>query len=279
MKIKSKVKEYFFISVGSLILAISINMFLAPNKISGGGVGTIATILLHVFGVKISITNFIFNVCLFVLGYKLLGKGALVKTIWGILSLTLFLEATSYLPVYTGDIIVSTMAGGFLMGVGVGFAVRVGASTGGSDFAALMLKRFLPHISVANIILVIDLVIIAFSGVVFKSFTVTVYSIAALYVSSIVTDAIVMIGDAAKGVHIFSSKYDEISKNIMQTLERGVTGVNCIGMYTQSNITMLYCVVQPKELPLLIKIVKGIDSGAFIVINDAREVLGEGFKE
>ena len=277
-KIRSIISEHFFIALGSLILAISINMFLAPNKTSGGGVGTISTILWHLFNIKMSITTLVCNAILFVLGYKFLGKYAVVKTVSGIVSLSIFLELTSYLPIYTDDIIIATIVGGILMGVGVGLAVRFGASTGGSDFAALMIKKFLPHVSVATIILVIDTIIIALSGVVFHDFTITVYSAIALYISSIVTDAIVSIGDAAKGIQIISSKYEEIAEKIMAELERGVTGMDCTGMYTGNNGKMLYCVVSPKELPVIVKLIKSVDNGAFIIINDAREVLGEGFK-
>jgi len=234
--------------------------------------------LLHLFSVKMSVTNLVCNILLFVIGYKVLGKYAVVKTILGILSLSLFLEITSYLPSYNEDVIVSTIVGGILMGIGVGFAVRYGASTGGSDFVALMIKRFLPHASLANIILIIDTIIISISGIVFHSFTITVYSVVALYISSIITDTVVTMGDAAKSFHIVSQKYDEIADEIMRVLERGVTGIECTGMYTNNKGKMLYCVVGPKEVPTVIKLVKSIDSSAFIVVNDAREVFGEGFK-
>ena len=276
--IKSFIKDYFFISLGSCILALSLNMFLAPNKTSGGGVGTIATILWHLFNVKMSISNLMCNAILFIFGYKVLGKYAVVKTISGIVALSTFLELTSYLPTYTEDIIVATIIGGILMGIGVGCVVRYGASTGGSDFAALIVKRVFPHLSISIIILIIDTIIIAISGIVFRNFTITVYSVTALYISSVVTDSIVAMGDAAKGVQVISNQYEEIANNIMSVLERGVTGINCTGMYTNYDRKMLYCVVNPKELPKVIKIIKNIDKDAFIIVSDVREVLGEGFK-
>ncbi len=126
--------------------------------------------------------------------------------------------------------------------------------------------------------MIIDTIIIAISGIVFRNFTITVYSVTALYISSVVTDSIVAMGDAAKGVQVISNQYEEIANNIMSVLERGVTGINLPGMYTNYDRKMLYCVVNAKELPKVIKIIKNIDKDAFIIVSDVREVLGEGFK-
>ena len=277
-KIKPFIIDFFFITVGCAVLALGINMFLTPNKISSGGVSSIGTVLLHLFGVKMSLTNLVANVVLFIFGFRYLGKYAVVKTVAGIVFLTLFLELTSYLPIFTDDMMLATVVGGVLVGAGVGMVVRQGASTGGSDFAALIIKRFLPHVSLANLILVMDCDIIIISGIVLRIVTVTIFSVIAMYISSKVTDAIVMMGDAAKSVQIFSSKYEEISKQIMQQFERGVTGVHCKGMYSGQEKMMLLCIVSPKEMPILVNMVRRIDPSAFIVINDAKEVLGEGFK-
>ncbi len=277
-KVKSVVVEHLIISAGSLILAIAINVFLAPNKTSGGGVAAIATVLLHLFGIKMAFTNLVCNAVLFLVGYKFLGKYALVKTVTGILTLSLFLELTTGFPAYTDDITASTIIGGVLMGIGIGLAVRCGASTGGSDFAALTINKLMPHISVARIILIIDILIIAVSGVVFGSFTVTVYSAVALYICSAVMDAVVTMGNTAKGVQIISSAYMDIADGIMKEYRRGVTGITSVGMYTGKDGKMLYCVVSPKQLPGVVKLVKNIDEKAFIIITDVREVLGEGFR-
>ncbi len=278
-KNKPYIKEFLFIIIGSFILALGINMFLAPNKISSGGISSIGTILLHLFGVKMSITNLVANIILFIFGFKYLGKYAVVKTAAGIAFLTLFLELTSRITTYNEDMMLATVVGGVLVGLGVGLVVRPGASTGGSDFAALIIKRFAPHFSLANIILVIDCAVIIISGIVFKSVTITIFSVISMYISSKVTDAVVTMGDAAKAIQIFSSKNDEIASRIMAQFERGVTGIYSKGMYSQKDRIMLLCVVSPKELPIVINVIRSIDSSAFIVINDAREVLGEGFKE
>lgn len=278
-KAKPYILDFGFIFVGCFVLALGINVFLAPNMISSGGISSVGTILLHLFGVDLWITNLVANLLLFVLGFRFLGKYAVLKTTAGILFLSAFLWVTDFIPKFSEDMILATVVGGVLVGLGVGLVVRRDGSTGGSDFAALMIKRFLPHVSIANLILVMDCAVIILSGIVFKSVTITIYSVIAMYISSKVTDWVVLRGDAAKSVQIISSKNEEIAQMIMKDFERGVTGVHCKGMYSEQEGLMLMCLVSPKELPRLANAVRKIDPSSFMVIGDVREVLGEGFKE
>lgn len=275
---KRVINDCTFIMLGCAVLALGINVFLAPNKISAGGISSIGTVLSHLFGIRMSLTNLFFNGVLFVFGYKSLGRYAVVQTLFGIVMLSVFLEITSIIPIYTENDIISVLCGGVLMGAGVGLVVRRGASTGGSDFAGLMLKKVFPHISLARLIMIIDCTIVVISGIVFKSFTVTVYSIMALFISSIVTDKIMTVGDEAKVIQVFSSELQKISDYILEQYERGVTGIHCTGMYSKQDSMMLMCVVTPKELPIYLKLIKEIDKDAFIIIGDVHEVIGEGFK-
>lgn len=275
---KKMLTDFVILTTGCMLLAVSINVFLVPYKISAGGISAIGTILLYLFGIKMSLTNLIFNVALFIFGYKYLGKGAVIKTALGIILLSVFLEITSYIPQYTENEIISVLSGGILMGAGVGMIVKIGASTGGSDFAGLILKKFLPHISLARLILIIDVVIVIISGIVFKSYTVTVYSLITLFVSSLITDKIITLGDNAKMLQIFSKENKKISNHILNQFERGVTGVRCIGMYTHEESRMLLCVITPKELPIYMNMIKNYDEEAFVIVSNVHEVIGEGFK-
>ena len=189
-KANELIKTLICILIGTFVLALGINIFLVPNKISSGGVSTFGTILLYICGVKMSATNILINMLLFFLGYKYLGKETVLKTIVGIIALTLSLEITSFLPTFGSNLVLSSIFGGMLVGLGVGIVVRERASTGGSDFLALVLKRFLPHISLANIILFIDAVVIILAGIVFKSLSVTLYSIFSMYISSLFTNLV-----------------------------------------------------------------------------------------
>lgn len=275
--------DYLFILLGTFILAVGINVFMSPNKISAGGVTSLGTILLHLFGVRMSVTNLVCNVVLFLFGFRKLGKYAVIQTASGIVFLSLFLELTSLIPTFhvknDGDLLIASVTGGVLMGVGIGLVVRQGASTGGSDFAGLILKRLLPHIPLATIIMVIDWTIVLVSGIVFKSLSVTFYSLLALFVCSLLTDKIMTFGDNAKMVQIFSSHAQEITDHVLKDFERGVTGIHCVGMFEKNETLMLECIVKPRELPLYLSMVKKIDPNAFVIIANVQEVLGEGFKK
>ncbi|MBQ8546216.1 MAG: YitT family protein [Clostridia bacterium] len=272
-----KIKDFLFILLGALILALGLNVFLVPMKLSAGGIGTIGTVLLYFFSIPLSITNLILNLLLFLIGFKVLGKGSIIKTIVGMISLSLFLEITSYLPMPELDIIIATICGGVLVGLGVGLIIRVGGSSGGSDFLGLMIRKRVPHISVATIILIIDLIIIIIAGICFKDFIVAFYSALCMYISSKVSDRIIDVGKEAKSIYITSQKNAEIKELILKNFERGVTEIYTQGGYSQSKRLMLLCVVSPKEAPHLVKEIKRLDKGAFIIISDARLVLGEGF--
>lgn len=274
---KQILKEQLCMLFGTFVLAVSINVFLTPNKVSAGGVSSLGTVLLYLFGVKMSVTNLAANVVLFLLGFRFLGK-QVIKTVLGIVYLSVFLELSLLIPPYTEDILMATLFGGLLLGVGVGFVVRQGASTGGSDFAGLMLKRLFPHISIATIIMCIDVLIVIITGLVFKSLTVTLYSITALVIASIATDKVVEIGEHAKAVYLFSQKSEQIAETVMHDFDRGATGIPCKGMYSGKNAQMLLCVVSPKQVPQLVKKARELDPCVFIIIEDAHEVVGEGFK-
>ena len=271
--------EYVLIAFGAFFIAFGVNVFLVPCKITTGGVSGIGTVLFYFLSVPISVTNMAINAVLFVFGYRQLGKKSLFKTVFGIVALTLFLEVCAHIPVYTEDILVAALAGGTVLGAGLGFVVREDGSTGGSDFAGIMIHKRASHISIANIILFIDLVIIALSGFVFGSITITLYSALSLFVATKVCDLVISFGNAAKEIQIVSDKSREIAGGILTKFNRGVTGIRSIGMYSGKSILMLYCVVSPRELPKLTSYVKETDPDAFIITNDVRQVMGKGFQK
>ena len=277
--IKKTVIEYLYILVGSFILAFAITYFLNPIKISTGGVAGIGTVLNHMAKVPLSVTTLAINAILFVFGYKTLRSGAVMKTVAGILFLSAALAITPIFGEYDKDILICSIFGGILVGLGVGLVVYKDGSTGGSDFAALIFHKLIPHVSVATFILIIDSAVIIASGLVFRDYTIMFYSVLSLYISSKVTDWVLVNGDHAKSVFIISKKHDEIAKEIMSDMVRGVTGIYSQGCYTKEDNTMLMCVVRNKELPRLLQKVKEIDKDSFTIISDVMEVQGEGFKE
>jgi len=276
---KKFIIDYLFIIFGSFLIAFATNYFLIPQKISAGGLGGIGTVLLYVFDIPISVTVFLLNIVLFLMGYKILNKSSLTKTIAGIFFLSVFLELTSVFGVYSDDILISSVFGGLLVGIGVGFTVSKEASTGGSDFAALMLHRIFPHISLARIILIIDFFVIVIAGIIFKNYTVSFYSLISLYISSKIADAILVRGDYAKSVYIISDCSEKISEFIINEMNRGVTGIYSRGYYKNKDSIMLMCIVRSKEIPRLLNNIKLIDNEAFLIVSEVREVRGAGFKK
>ena len=269
---------YLKITLGSFLLAVSLSCFLTPSALSAGGVGTIATVLFSFFGVPLSVTTLFINVILFWAGHRFLSRETVFRSFFGVLASSFFLALSTHFPVYTEDLSVAVLSGGLMMGIGLGLVVRQGASTGGTDFFALILKRFFPHLSLARLMLLIDCGIILFSGLLFRSVTATVYSAAALYLSMEMADRIISFGNAAKAVYILSANALNVSKQIQKAFLRGTTGIYSRGMYTEKDRLMLLSVVSPKELPGLIALIREEDPAAFIIISDVREVLGEGFR-
>jgi len=269
---------YLKITLGSFLLAVSLSCFLTPSALSAGGVGTIATVLFSFFGVPLSVTTLFINVVLFWAGHRFLSRETVFRSFFGVLASSFFLALSTHFPVYTEDLSVAVLSGGLMMGIGLGLVVRQGASTGGTDFFALILKRFFPHLSLARLMLLIDCGIILFSGLLFRSVTATVYSAAALYLSMEMADRVISFGNAAKAVYILSANALNVSKQIQKAFLRGTTGIYSRGMYTEKDRLMLLSVVSPKELPGLIALIREEDPAAFIIISDVREVLGEGFR-
>lgn len=271
--------DYLYIAIGAFILSVAVNCFLVPCKISTGGVSGVATMVYYVFNIPLSVTSLAINSILFFFGYRLLDKTSVAKTIVGIILLPLFLEVTKVFGTFADDVLISSVFGGVLAGVGVGLPILKEASTGGSDFAALMLNKKIPHISVAAFILMIDAVVITVSGIVFKNYTIMFYSVVSLYISSRITDWLLVRGNYAKSVYIISDKHEKIANEIMQDIKRGVTGIYSYGCYNKKDSMMLMCIVKSREIPHLLDKVKQIDDEAFTIISEVREVRGEGFKK
>ena len=270
--------DYLYIATGAFILAIGISCFLVPMKLSTGGVSGVGTVLYYFFNVPLSVTTLVINAGLFVMGYRMLKKEAIFKTLAGILFLALFLEITGLFGTYTEDRLIASLFGGILAGIGVGLTVIRGASTGGSDFAALMINKRMPHVSVATVIMIIDGIVITLSGIAFKDYTVMFYSVISLYVAGRVTDFIMVRGNWAKSVYIISEKHEEIARAIIEDMDRGVTGIYGKGIYENKDKMLLMCIVKGREIPNLLERIKSLDGKAFTVIADVKEVHGEGFK-
>lgn len=275
---KAFFKDFVFICFGAFIMALGLSYFLIPNNIAAGGASGVATILHAKFGFSVSLIVLVINGVLFTISWKTMPRSVFIKSAIGTVALTVFLELLSNVGAFTNDVLLASSFGGILVGCGVGTVIRYGASTGGSDFLAIILyKLFNKRISVARLILIIDGLIIVAAGLSFNDYTLMLYTIISIYISSRITDAIVEGGNAAKSAYIISEKSEQISNEIMKTLNRGTTGLYGKGMYTNKETTIILCIVKRNEIPKLRNIVKKLDDKAFIILTEVREVLGKGF--
>lgn len=290
---KASLKSYFTITLGSILTALSINVFMVPHKIAPGGFSGIATVLHYLGGERMQVGTImmILNIPLFILGIRLMGRVFIVKTLYATILLSLVIDFTQPLiekfahsffttfegQGYASDIFLYSVVGGSLMGLGLGLVFRAGATTGGTDLAAGIANHFAPTFSMGQTLLFIDIGAVLFAAFSFKSFRLTLYSIVALYVSTKVIDAVLEGVRFAKALFIISNSPERIAKRILGDLDRGVTSLKGRGMFTNGSKEVLFCVVHRRQIPHIKRIVKEEDEKAFIVLSDIREVLGEGF--
>jgi len=274
--------DYVSITAGTALIALSIYLFLSPNIIAPGGVTGLAVVIKKVFGYKIFITNLVINIPLFLIGVFILGRDSGAKTAFGTLSLSFFLLffEMNFPGVFaTNDILLASIFGGVLSGVGIGLVFRVGGTTGGTDLLGAILNNYIPSISVPKLMMIVDLMVVITAGVVNRSVETSLYSIITLYLIVKVADFIIEGLDYTKMFYIISSKPEEISSALIEELGRGVTSLKGKGKYTDTDKEVLLCVVYRGQMVKAKEIIYGIDHHAFVMISTIHEVLGEGFRK
>lgn len=270
-------KSYIQLILGSLLTALALNLFLTQNSLAPGGASGLGTVLYKSVGIPVSVTVLTVNILLLAAGYKFLGKSVLYKTVLATILMSVFIEIFSRFDVLSKDLILSAVVGGALMGAGTGLTVISGGSTGGTDLAAILLSKIFAGVSIAKLILIVDSFVIVLSGIVFKNYEIMLYSALSLFIASKVADNIIEGVNFAVMIYIVSNKGEQIAKEIIISLRHGVTSIEGKGMYTNTSYPVLMCAIRKNEFVRLKRIVKAIDENAFIILTDARSVLGKGF--
>lgn len=276
------IMDYVIMSIGCFIIAMGLVLFLAPHTIAPGGVTGLAIVVQTLTGIPISVTNLAVNIPLFVLGVFFLGKTFGAKTAFGagMLSIMLYgFERYASTATVTGDLLLAAVFGGILTGAGIGLVFRQGGTTGGTDLAAAILKRFFPQLSLAKLMMLIDLLVVISAGIVHKSIETALYSMIALYIIVKVADFFVEGMNYSKSLTIITDHPDVLSSAIITKVNRGVTFLSGKGMYTGSQKGVLLCVVSRAEVAKVKAVAAAYDPKAFITVSTVHEVLGEGFKE
>lgn len=282
MKENNKVIQIVLLGIGTLILAVAINLFYLPNNLSTGGASGIALIIYYLYKVPVGLTVILINIPLFIIALKDLGWKFCSKAIIGTVLLSALIEVTSGIKNIVNieqDLFLACIFGGLLNGIGLSLVFKADGSTGGSDLLAQIIYKKRPISSIGQILLVIDSLVIISNAIAFNSISIALYSVIALYISKKTTDIIFEGVNYTKAVNIISKDGDKIAKEIINKTDRGVTTSKCIGVYTNEEYIHVISIVTIPQLPLVKKIVKNIDKKAFTYISDTREVLGLGFKQ
>lgn len=275
-KILKYLKEYLIITVGCFFYAVSINYFFISNHLAEGGVAGICLILFYLFKLPVGIMYFVINIPLLIMGWKLVGRDFLFKTLYGTSCLSFLITLTETWKGPSNDIMLGSIYGGVLIGIGLGLIFMVNGSTGGTDVVARILNRYF-DIPMGRTMLILDVVILGIAAIFFGK-EIVMYTLISM---AIVSKAIDYFQDGytkAKGITIISSKSEEIKERIMNETGRGTTIIKGEGGFTGNEIDLLFCVVSKFEVTKVKTIVKETDSFAFLTISDVSEVLGEGFK-
>lgn len=270
--------EYGHVLVGSAIVAIAFNLFLLPNRIASGGVSGVSTIIYDLFAITPAFTQWALNIPLFIAGIILLGGfkyGA--KTLAGTLFLPFVVFLTKDMQPATLDPLLGALFGGIGVGLGLGIVFRSNSSTGGTDLAAQIIHKY-TGLSLGGCIFIIDGLIVATSAIVFN-IELALYALIALYITGKTIDIVQMGIGYAKVALIISNHEEQVQQGLLNEVDRGVTKLEGYGGYTKEKRPVLMCVVNQTEVTKLKQVVKRIDPQAFVVVTNATEVLGEGFKK
>lgn len=273
---KTTITEYLFVIAGAAIIAFGFNVFLFPNQVASGGVSGISTILYGLFGWNAGLVQYAFNIPLFIAGVFFLGKNFGIKSLVGTLALPFFVIITGSLDAWTLNPLLGAIFGGIMVGFGIGLVFKGQASTGGTDLLAQIITKY-TGLTLGTSVLLID-GIIAISAALVFDLEKGLYAIIGLYVTTKTIDLVQLGFSQSKMVYIITEKQDEIRDAIYSEIDRGVTKIPAVGGYTGDEKPVLMVVVYQTEFTKLKQIVKTVDPAAFVIVSDAYEVLGEGFK-
>lgn len=278
---KTLVLDGLFFVAGALIDAVAVNVFTAPNHIAPGGITGIGTMLNYLFQTPIGMVNMIINIPIIIwaiveIGYKLVAKSIAAIIVFSVAIDTLALV----LPAYDGNPFLAAIFGGVLEGIGLALVFMRGSTTGGTDMIARLLGKHFRHLSMGKLMLAVDLVIIAASALVYQKLESALYAIIAIFVSTRIIDTILYGTDSGNGklYFIISKKSDEIRRRILEDIDRGVTIIPIQGGYSGQDGEMLLCAVRRYEVAKINDIIHTADRDAFVIVGEAGEITGEGFR-
>ncbi|WP_411676773.1 YitT family protein [Caproicibacter sp.] len=279
---KELLLDFLYYAAASILCAVSVRMFTAPNHIAPGGVTGLSTVINYLSGLPIGMMSLILNIPIFIwailqIGYKLVGK-TMIATVFVASAIDIL---SVLIPPYSGNPMLAAIFGGLLDGTGLSLVFMRGATTGGTDLIARLLNRRVRFVSMGKLMLCVDFVIVVISAIAYRSIESALYALIAIFVSSRMIDTILYGTDVGTGkvIFIISEKNDQIAQEILTDVERGVTYLDSKGAYTGRKGEVLLCAARRYEVVKIKDIVRTIDRNAFLIVGDAGEITGEGFRE
>lgn len=275
--------DYILMTVGSLIFCMAWTSFLIPNGLASGGLTGLCTIVQYGTGIPVGWTYPVLNVLLLIMGFLSLGKGFGFKTIYVIALTSVLFEVLPMFPVLEvtdfPDRLLVALVGAAMESVGIGLVMLRGGSTGGTDIIAMMVNKYWP-VSIGRVYLLTDIVIITSLLVVpGKGIVDMIYAYVVMFGFSFGIDFVLLGNKSSVQILVFSSKYAEIADHIIKNVGRGVTALQSVGWYSQSEGKVLLVISRKNQMNEVINEIKGIDERAFISVSSAHSVYGEGFEE
>jgi len=277
-EIWGKYKWIFDTVLGSAVFALGFSLFLGPNDMSAGGISGLALIFVELTGIgTVGLLSIIINLPLFILGGMKIGKRFFAGSLLGMILSSVLIDAFAMLPFPVVDPLMSVLYGGVICGLGLGVVFISGTSTGGSDILIRLLKLRYRHVPIGQISLYFDAVVVILTGLVFRDVTKSLYTGVTVFVCSQVIDAVVYRFDYSKVALIITSEHQAIADAIGLKLDRGATFLHGEGSYTHREMKVVLAAVKKQQVAELKELVMEIDPNAFVIVQEAHQVLGDGF--
>lgn len=278
---KEKFKEYLMITIGMLFVVIAIQFFFIPNNITAGGVTGISVVICeYIKGLNVGLVMVVLNIFLFIIAFIFIGRDFGGKTIYAAMGISFINWAIEefFTPMaVTNDLMLSTIAGSLFLGTGLGIVFTQDASTGGTDIIAKILNKFF-HIEMGRGMQIVDIIVVIFSGITF-GIEKAIYAAICVILTGIVIDKVISGYYTCHQVIIFTNKTKYIKEYIINDIDRGCTIFTGEGGYTGENKNIIYCVLERAQLMKVRKFLKENEPEAFVIVNDAHDVLGKGFEK
>ena len=268
--------SFLLITVGATLAAIALEIFLVPNNIIDGGIIGISIMVSYITKSKLSVLTFVLNIPFLILGYKQLGKSFLIKAAYAMIVLSLLLEELKLVPELTNDVLLATVFGGLLLGIGVGFVIKFGACLDGTEVVAILINKK-TSFSVGQVVMFLNFFIYSTAGFLF-GWDRALYSILTYFITFKIIDMVSEGFEQAKAAMIITNHGEEIANSIYKHLGRTVTMLEGEGLISGKKV-VLYAVVTRIEIPELKRIVAADDYSAFVTITDVNEIVGKHIKK